>query len=338
MRHDPSLGGLDVIRYLGQRLFQGLVVLALMSFVIYGLIGLMPGDPIDLMISANPRLSSADAERLRAVYGLDRPLFERYAAWAGDALRGDFGYSRAHARPVLEVLGPRLANTAALMGAAFALALAIGLPAGMLAATRPNGRIDTAINLGCFVGISMPTFWLALLLILLFAVTLGWLPASGLPPPGRDGLWARAQHLILPILTLALIEAGAYARYMRAAMLEALGQDWIRTARAKGASELRVVLRHALRNALVPVVTILALSFGGLLSGALVTETMFAYPGMGKLIYDAILGNDFNLALVALLFATLLTLVGNLLADLGYVALDPRISFASVGARIGGRR
>jgi peptide/nickel transport system permease protein len=314
-----------MIRYIVERALQGVLVVAIMSFVIYGLIGLMPGDPIDLMSSANPQLTSADAERLRRIYGLDRPLIERYAAWAGAALQGDFGYSRGFSRPVLEVLGPRLANTVALMVAAFLVALAIGLPAGILAATRPGRLLDTVINLFSFVTISVPTFWLALMMIILFAVTLGWLPASGLPT-GPAGLFEHIRHLILPVMTLAIVEAGAYARYMRAAMLEALRHDYVRTARAKGASRTRTVIGHALRNAMIPVVTIMALSFGGLFSGALVTETMFAYPGMGKLIFDAVMGNDFNLALVALLFATVLTLVGNLLADLAYVALDPRIS------------
>ncbi|MBI3706671.1 MAG: ABC transporter permease [Proteobacteria bacterium] len=325
-----------MIRYLVDRIVQAMIVIALMSFVIYGLIGLMPGDPIDLMISSNTKFTSADAERLKQVYGLDRPVLERYAAWATAALQGDFGYSRSFSRPTLEVLGPRLANTAALMIGAFLLALAVGLPAGIYAATRPNSPADAAINLLCFLSVSVPTFWLALMLIIVFAVLLGWLPASGVGTPGQTGVFDAIRHLILPVFTLAFVEAGGYARYARAAMREALRQDWIRTARAKGASGRRVVLGHALRNAMIPVVTIMALGFGTLFSGALITEQMFAYPGMGKLIFDAINGNDYNLALVCLLFATLLTLLGNLAADLAYVALDPRISFAA-GAPGSGR-
>ena len=312
-------------RFLVQRALQSLIVLALMSFVVYALIGLMPGDPVDLMIGANPRLTQEDAARLREIYGLDRPLIERYLAWAGDALRGDFGYSRGFSRPVLEVIGPRLANTVGLMLAAFVVALAIGIPLGVIAASRPGGALDGAVNLYCFLAVSTPTFWLALLLIMVFAVTLGWLPAGGISTEG--GFIEGVRHLILPVATLALVEAGAFARYTRAAMVEAMRQDWVRTARAKGAGLPRILVTHALRNALIPVTTIVALSFGGLFSGALVTETMFAYPGMGKLIFDAVMGNDYNLALVGLLFATLLTLVGNLGADMAYVALDPRISF-----------
>ena len=317
-----------MIRYIIDRVLQGLVVVAVMSFVIYGLIGLMPGDPIDLMISSNPNLTAEDAARLRRVQGLDRPILERYAAWAGAAIHGDFGYSRAFSRPVIEVIGPRLANTAALMIAAFVVALAIGLPAGIFAAAKPGSVPDTLVNLASFVTISVPTFWLALMMIIVFAVELGWLPASGLPT-GEAGFWEHVRYLVLPVATLAIVEAGAYARYMRAAMIEALRNDFVRTARAKGASWTRTLLGHALRNAMIPVVTIMALSFGGLFSGALITETMFAYPGMGKLIFDSVMGNDYNLALVTLLFATVLTLVGNLIADLAYVALDPRISLSA---------
>jgi peptide/nickel transport system permease protein len=324
-----------VIRYISHRLVQSLVVVAVMSFVIYGLIGLMPGDPVDIMVSGNPNLTTADADRLRKLYGVDRPIIERYAAWAGAALSGDLGYSRTYSRPVLDILGPRLANTAALMIAAFLVALAIGLPAGIYAATRPGSVIDNLINLACFITISVPTFWLALMLILLFAVILGWLPASGLPTTANPGVWEFLRHLMLPVTTLAIVEAGTYARHMRAAMIEALQHDYVRTARAKGASPFRVVVGHALRNSLLPVITIMALGVGGLFSGALITEQMFAYPGMGKLIFDSIMGNDFNVALVALLFATALTLLGNLAADLGYAALDPRISFASGGPERG---
>ena len=313
-------------RYLIQRLAESLLVLFVMSFLIYGLIGLMPGDPIDLMISANPDLTPADAQRLRALHGLDRPIAERYWAWLTAAVAGDFGYSRLFAQPVLEVLGPRLANTALLMGASFALALAAALPLGLLAAMRPRSTLDNVINLGAFAGISIPPFWLAILLIMLFSVTLGWLPAGGMGEE-TDGVWKRLGHLVLPLATLTLATVGGIVRFVRAAMMEALRQDYVRTARAKGVSRTRVVLGHALRNAMIPVVTILALNFGALFSGALITETMFGWLGMGKTIYDAIMGNDFNLALAGLLLATLTTLLANLAADLCYAWLDPRISY-----------
>ena len=315
-----------MLTYIAQRLAESAFVLLVMSFVVYGLIGLMPGDPIDLMLSANPNLTPEDAARLRALYGLDRPIGERYLNWLAAALQGDFGYSRLHARPVLDILLPRLGNTALLMGISFVLAFALALPAGVAAALRPRGATDTAINLTAFAGISIPPFWLAILLIMLFAVLLGWLPAGGMPGSGA-GLGERMAFLILPIATLTIATVGGIVRFVRAAVMEALRQDYVRTARAKGLGESQVVFGHVLRNAMIPVVTILALNFGALFSGALITETMFGYLGMGKTIYDAILGNDFNLALVGLLLATLTTLLANLLADLCYAWLDPRISY-----------
>jgi len=320
-------------RYLAARAVQTAITLALMSLVVFVLIGLMPGDPIDMMISGDPQMTSEDAARLRAMYGLDKPLLERYLAWATQALQGNFGYSRSFGQPVLAVLWPRLLNTLLLAGTAFVLATAIALPLGIWAAQRPRSRADYLINLLCFAGISAPPFWLALLLITLFAVFLGWLPAGGMADVRPGTPWATAlvdqlRHLALPVITLTLVQLGAYTRFMRGAMIEILRQDYIRTARAKGASETTVLWRHAFANALAPVLTVLALSFGGLVSGALITETMFAWPGMGKAIYQAILDNDYNLALVGLLMATLATIAGNLAADLAYVWVDPRVSIA----------
>jgi peptide/nickel transport system permease protein len=321
-------------RYLVNRLVEIVVTLALMSFIVYLLIGLMPGDPIDLMISGDPKMTSADAARLRALYGVDRPLLERYLAWAGEALQGNFGYSRSYSQPVLAVLGPRLVNTLELAGIAFLLSIAIALPLGVWTAARPRSNADYAINLLSFAGISTPPFWLALLLITLFAVKLGVLPAGGMAEPRPGTAWPEAlrQHVrfaVLPVGTLLLLQLGGYTRFMRGAMIEVLRQDYVRTARAKGASEPRVLWRHAFLNAVTPVLTILGLSFGGLFSGALITETMFAWPGMGKAIYQAILDNDYNLALVGLLVTTFATIVGNLLADIALVAVDPRVSLES---------
>jgi peptide/nickel transport system permease protein len=315
-------------RFLIDRLLQSLLVLLVVSFFVYLLIGLMPGDPIDLMIQSNPNLTPADGERLRALYGLDQPIVARYWNWLSAALAGDFGYSRLFGQPVTEVVGPRLLNTLSLVVPVILLALAIAVPVGIYAARHPYTATDNAINLACFAGISVPPFWLALLLMIVFAVTLGWLPASGTTTEADPSLWERLRYMILPIATLTLLNIGHYTRHTRAAMIEVLGQDFIRTARAKGAGERRVVWTHALRNALIPLVTIVALDFGALFSGALVTETMFAYLGMGKLIYDSIMGNDFNVALFCLLLATFMILLGNLLADISYAALDPRVSFA----------
>jgi peptide/nickel transport system permease protein len=313
-------------RIIIERFIQSAGILLVMSFVIYALMGLMPGDPIDLMISADPKITSGDAERLRNLYGLDKPLVERYSNWFGAALSGDLGYSRLHSKPVLDVLWPALGNTVVLLGLAFGLSLAISLPAGILAATRPYSKTDYAINFAAFAGISTPPFWLALLLIIIFAVIWGILPAGGAGSLDENGLLDTLRFMALPVISLTIASVGGQTRYMRAAMIETLRHDYIRTARAKGLSESRVVLNHALRNALIPVVTIIALDFGALFSGALITETIFAYPGMGRLIFDSIMGNDYNLALLALLFATALTLLGSILADIAYLRLDPRIT------------
>lgn len=314
-----------MIRFTLNRLLQSVFVLFIMSFCIYGLMGLMPGDPIDLMISATPNMTSEDADRLRALYGLDLPLTERYVNWLTAALQGDLGFSRLRAQPVMDVLLPALGNTAILVGVSFILALSLAIPIGIYGALRPYSKTDYAINLFAFAGVSIPSFWQALLLIMVFAVLLGWLPAGGMGTLG-DGNWGSIAFLILPIANLTINSVGGHTRYMRAAMIETMRQDFIRTARAKGIGEKKVVFKHALRNALMPVVTIIALDFGNLFSGALITETIFAYPGMGKIIFDSVMGNDFNLALVALLFATFFTLLGNFLADVAYAKLDPRIT------------
>jgi peptide/nickel transport system permease protein len=313
-------------RFILRRSLQALLVLLVMSFVIYSLIGLMPGDPLDLMIQSNPGATPEVVARLRAIYGLDQPMMLRYAHWLWAALHGDLGYSRTHSQPVMVVLLPALWTTCKLMLISFVIAVVLSLILGIWAALRPGGWVDGLVSLAAFAGISVPVFWLALMMILIFAVRLHWLPASGISNVGDGSFTDHVRHLIMPVTTLALANTGGFTRFVRASMIETLRMDHIRTARAKGNDESRVVLIHALRNALIPVVTVMALSFGTLFSGALLTETMFAQPGMGKMIYDSILSNDFNLALSGLLFATLVTLLSNLVADLAYGWLDPRIS------------
>lgn len=305
---------------LGGRLIQSVLVLLAMSLVVYVLIGLMPGDPIDLMIATTPHMTADDAARLKALHGLDRPLLDRYWAWLSAALHGDFGTSRLYAAPVGAVIAAPLGRTLTLIGCALPLALLIAVPLGLWAAQRPGSVGDSLVNLMSFATVSMPVFWLALMAILLFAVILGWLPAGGLGDQGD-----RLSHLVLPVLTIAVGAVGPYTRHMRAAMINALTAPHIRTARAKGASRWRIVIRHALRGALLPLVTVVALDCGALVSGALITETVYAYPGMGKLTYDAVMGNDYALALACLLLATAVTLLGNALADAVYRWLDPRI-------------
>jgi peptide/nickel transport system permease protein len=315
-----------MLAYIGRRLVQTAIVLVVMSFVIYGLIGLMPGDPIDIMAASTPGMTPEIMAQLKAIYGLDQPLLLRYWHWLVAALVGDFGFSRTHSQPVLQVLIPALLQTCKLMLASFVLSVVAAIVFGVASALRPGGWLDTMVGLLTFAGISVPVFWLALILILLFAVDLHWLPASGMANIEDGGFLDQVRHLTLPVMTLTLANTGQFVRYVRAAMIETLQMDFVRTAWAKGARAGRVIFVHALRNALIPFVTVMAVSFGTLFSGALVTETMFAQMGMGKMIFDSILSNDYNLALTGLLFATLVTLLANLAADLAYVWLDPRIA------------
>ncbi|SDG55928.1 ABC transporter permease [Roseospirillum parvum] len=306
------------------RLVQSLAVMVVLSFLLFLLIDLMPGDPLDLMLATNPDASPADIARLKAQVGLDRPLLVRWSEWLVGLMGGELGISRLFAAPVGEVLMAPLGRTLVLMALALGLALAVAVPLAVAAAMAPRRPIDYLANLVAFAGISLPPFWLGLLLILLFAVTLGWLPAGGPAPPG-SGIGATLAHLILPAITLAALQVGQYTRHLRAALIEVLRADHIRTARAKGLGRLAVVRRHALRLASLPVVTLLGLDLGLLVSGAVVTEAVFAYPGMGKLTYDAVMGNDYPLALATLMLGTALVLLGNVLADIALGLLDPRI-------------
>ncbi len=309
------------MRLIAARLLQILLTLVILSALTWGAMGLMPGDPLDLALLADPALTAADIERLRALHGLDRPLTERYLAWAGAVLRGDLGYSRLFALPVGQVLWPALLSTLTLVGLALLVAVGLGVGLGVLAAVRP--RAAPAVDGIAILAQSTPSFWLGILLIILFAVTLGWLPAGGTAE--EDGIGPALRFLALPVATLAAANSAAYLRHAMAAMQAELGRDYIRTARMKGLPERAVIWRHAAPNAAIPVVTILALDAGALVSGALVTETIFARPGMGKLLYDSIMGNDYNLALLALLLAATVTMLATLAADVAQRVLDPRV-------------
>ncbi|WP_426956803.1 ABC transporter permease [Muricoccus radiodurans] len=310
-----------MLRLIAWRLPQIALTLAILSLLAYLAIGAMPGDPISLAIMADPRLGPEDAARLRALHGLDQPVLSRWAAWAGGVLHGEFGYSRLYARPAVEMLGPALRGSLILLGTALALAAGLGVASGMLAALRPRwrGPVDGL----ALVSQALPSFWLGILLIIVFAVTLGWLPAGG---SAEEGGWEAARFLILPVVTLAITHLAAYARHTAAAMAEVLRAPWITAGRARGAGEARIAFRHALPNASVPLLSLIALDAGALVSGALITETVFARPGMGKLLTDAVMGNDYNLALLALMLVAAVTMLATLAADLAQRALDPRLA------------
>jgi peptide/nickel transport system permease protein len=324
-----------VTAYIIRRMIQTVIVVILLSFVSYALMGLMPGDPLDIACQANPHCTPDNLEQMKKNLGLDQPVIVRYGKWLKEFASGDLGYSRTYRLPVAEILGPRLVNTLYLSLTSLLLSLVIAIPLGVFTSLRANSKFDYTLNLFAFAGISLPSFWLALMLIIIFAVKLGWLPAGGTETVGLDvamGFWEsvldRLKYLALPVTTLSLLTVAVWVRYTRAKMVETMRFDYIRTARAKGLTENRVIYRHGLRNALIPVVTVVALGFSGIFSGAVITETVFAYQGAGKLIFDAIFANDYNMAMCSFIITSFLVLFMNLVADLLYAYLDPRISYS----------
>lgn len=319
--------------FITRRILQTLAVIVILSYVCYYLMSLMPGDPVDMMVASNPKITAEDVQRLKALYGLDQPVYKRFGNWVGSISQGDLGYSRTYRVPVQELMGPRLWNTFILSIASLTLSLLIAIPLGVISALKPGSRTDYVVNLFSFAGISIPSFWLAIVLIIVFAVKIPLLPAGGTQTIGGEplGFWAdladRSVYLVLPVLSLSIQQIGRFSRFTRSAMLEAMRNDFIRTARAKGLSRSRVIWKHAFRNALIPLITILALSFSGLFSGAILTETVFAYQGVGKLVYDSIIQNDYNVAMISFVISVSMVLLMNLVADIAYGFADPRISY-----------
>ncbi len=293
-----------------------LPVLLGVSVVVFAAIRLIPGDPAQLM--AGQAATQEVVAEIRQSLGLDQPLPVQYLYFLRNALRGDLGRSLFNGVPVVEELGQRFPRTVRLALASMLVASLIGIPAGILAATRRQSWTDTAVMAAALVGVSMPVFWLGLNLILVFSVRLAWFPVFG------HETW---RHLVLPSVTLGTASAAIVARMTRSAMLEVLGQDYVRTARAKGLAERVVVNRHALRNALIPVVTILGLQLGTLLSGAVLTETVFAWPGIGRLLVEAVLARDYPVIQGTTLLIATTFVVLNVAVDVLYGLLDPRIRY-----------
>ena len=319
--------------FIVRRLIQTLLMIAALSYFCFTLMALMPGDPVELMVQSNPRIRSEDVARLRKLYGLDQPAYVRYANWAKTVLSGDLGYSRTYRVPVSELMGPRLFNTFVLSLASLVVSLLISVPLGVFTALRAGTKWDYFINFFAFAGISVPSFWLGIILIIFFSVTFHIFPAGGTMTAGMEdaGFWAsildRIKYATLPTLALAYMEVGTFLRFTRSAMLEALRGDYIRTAKAKGLSRRATIWSHGFRNALLNLITVVTLSFSGVFSGALITETLFSYQGVGKLVYDSTIGNDFNVAMVSFMISVTMVLIFNLIADILYGFADPRISF-----------
>jgi peptide/nickel transport system permease protein len=312
--------------WLLRRLGQILPTLLILSFLIFGLQQLMPGDPA-MILAGEERGDPQVLAQIRAELWLDRPLHEQYLRWIGNVLAGDFGFSWRIRMPVAQLILEKLPVTAQLATMSFLIGALIGVPMGILSAVRRDCWADWLANAVALFGISTPNFWLGIMLILLISVQLGWLPPSGYVPLTED-FWQSIATTIMPAFVLGTNVAGVLMRHTRAAMLTALGQDYVRTARAKGLAERVVVWKHALRNALIPVVTLGTIEFGRLLAGAVLTEQIFTIPGFGKLVVDAVFNRDYPVVQGVVLTTALIFVLLSLLADLLYMAINPRLRHA----------
>ena len=321
--------------YVVRRLFALVPVLLWITVISFGIIQLAPGKPTDAAMQFNPKVSLEARQRMEKLYGLDQPLPVQYARWIGRVARLDFGRSFLDDRSVTEKIVERLPITITINVLSLGLVLLIAVPLGVLAAIKPGGAFDRFTTVFVFLGYSMPSFWLALMCMALFGVTLRWLPISGIHSLDHDtmgwlGRWLdTGWHLALPVGIAAFTGLAGLSRYMRTSMVEVLRQDYIRTARAKGLPEHRILFHHGLRNALLPLITILGLSLPDLIGGSVIAETIFSIPGMGRLFYEAVMARDYSVVMALVTIGAVLTMLGNLLADLAYAYADPRIRVGS---------
>lgn len=321
-----------VIRTVRRRLLQVIPVILGIVVFNFALLHMAPGDAVDVIAGESGAADEEYVALLRQQYGLDQPLPVQLGRYLWQVLQLDLGHSFRHNMPVLDLILERLPATLLLMLAGLSLSLALGIGLGVLAAWRVRTPTDTAISIFALLSYATPTFWIGLMFILLFGVTLGWLPTTGMESigAGHTGL-ARAldvgRHMLMPGVTLALFYMAIYTRLMRASMLEVYGQDYVRTAQAKGLADGRIAFKHVLRNALLPVVTMAGLQVGSLLGGSVLVETVFGWPGLGRMAYDAVFQRDFNLLLGILLLSSVLVVVANLIVDMLYALLDPRIEY-----------
>jgi peptide/nickel transport system permease protein len=315
-------------RYIVRRLLQAVPLLLAISAVAFAILKAQPGGPL-AAYEGNPDFTEADRLRLEHAFGLDQPLPLQYLTWLGSFVRLDWGYSFASHQPVLVAIGERLPNTLYLMGTVFVVVILIAIPVGVITALKQYSWLDHVVTGVIFTFLSTPTFWLGLLLIILFGLQLRWLPLGGIQTLGQPfDIGDRLRHLILPVATIALVQMGGHVRYLRASMLETIGQDYMRTARAKGLGERHVVLRHALKNAAIPFVTIVALDMPELFIGAVITEQIFGWPGMGRLFIDSAFRSDYPVLQGILAVSSAFIVLSNLVADVMYGWLDPRIRYS----------
>jgi len=311
-----------------RRLLSAVPVLLVITFATFALMQLLPGGPL-AAYENNPEISQKDIERLRHEMGLDRPIHVQYWAWLQNFARGDWGYSFTTKRPVLAEIWDRLPNTLYLTGLSLIVALVIAIPAGIISATRQYSVFDHITTTLAYIGRSMPVFYSGLLLIIIFSIWLRWLPSGGMQTLGQSfSLIDSLRHLFLPVLSLSTLIAAKYVRFLRTSMLEVIHLDYIRTAAAKGLSERVIIYKHAFRNAAIPLVTVVAIDLPVLFAGALFTETIYSWPGMGRLFVDAATRFDYSIVMGIVAAIAFLVVVSNLLADVVYAILDPRITYS----------
>jgi peptide/nickel transport system permease protein len=318
-------------RYFAGRLGQSILLVWLVLTITFFLLHLAPGDPMARY--DDPEMDPETVEMIRRQFGLDRSVPEQYVMWVSNFARGDFGISLRYNRPVTELLAGAVPNTLRLTVAALAVYIILGVALGVTSAARKDSLFDRSGTIAALVVYSIPSFWLALMLIMVFSLKLGWLPSSHMQSIDVSGLGAfelfldRALHLVLPAFVLGVASAAGIARFMRGSMIDELRRDYVRTARAKGLSEKTVLMKHAFRNAAIPIVTIVGLSFPFLLGGSVVTERIFSWPGMGSLMVESIFTRDYPVILAINFIVSVMVILGNLLSDLGYALLDPRITW-----------
>jgi len=312
--------------YILRRILGALPLLVGISVILFAIVHLAPGGPLDVYAD-NPSVSKEALDQIAKAYGLDQPVPVQYVMWLKSMVVGDWGYSIRTGRPVFTEIVLRLGPTFQLGGLALLVSMLFAIPFGIIGATRRGSKLDVALTMAAFAGISTPVFWLALLLQLLFSVELGWLPSAGYKSIGGGSVADRLSHLAMPVAVLALATIASWSRFIRSGMIDVLNQDYVRTAYAKGRTERGVVFAHVLRNAMIPAVTVMAVDFGTVISGAVITETVFAWPGIGRLFMESMNGRDYSMLMGLMMIGSVGIILANIIADLVYAMLDPRIRY-----------
>ncbi len=310
-------------RYILKRILGAIPMLIIVSILSFGIIKLAPGDPV--MAYATPQMHKEDLDNLRKELGLDKPVYVQYGAWLSKTLKGDFGYSNVDFRPVKDKVIERMGATLILMGISMIISLILGIIFGVLSGYYENRWIDKVISVVSYIGISIPSFWFAMMLIVIFSVKLNLLPSIGMHSIGEDSLGDVIVHTIMPAMVLSFQSFAVIARYVRSNVIDEKDEEYVRTARGKGLSEKVIFGKHILKNSLIPIVTILGMSLPNLISGAFITETIFGWPGMGRLGIQAIFGFDYPVIMAITLLSSLFLIIGNLISDILYGVVDPRI-------------